>query len=147
MKSLPTQAHRFLLPDSPVMTLSHRLGVSAYPHGGESESWVLMGANCPVARHKAAGSSRGKRSIEIELLTLGRAAMYNVMGPEVRELIPWDEEIYCSVFSTPVTGGERYTLAAGGRPVLHFCSSGEGRNDTLLWGGMGMELCTSAGAN
>lgn len=68
----------------------------------------------------------------MELLTLGRAAVYIIMGPEEREVFPWDEEFYCTVFSTPATREERYTLAAGRRPVLHFCSSGEGRNDTLL---------------
>lgn len=85
-----------------------------------------------VVKLKAAGSFRGKRSVEVEVLTLGRAAVYNVTGREERELFPWDEEIYCSVFSTPASREERYTLAAGRRPVLHFCSSGEGRNDTLL---------------
>lgn len=68
----------------------------------------------------------------MELLTSGRAAVYNIMGPEERELLPWDEEIYCSVFSTPATREERYTLAAGRRPVLRFCCSGKGRTDTLL---------------
>lgn len=131
MESLPTQAHRFLLPDSPVMILSLAEN-TAYPRGGESESWVVMGANCPVLRHKAAGSFRGKRSIEMELLTSGRAAVYNIMGPEEGELLPWDEEVYCSVFSAPAAREERYTLAAGRRPVLHFFSSGKGRNDTLL---------------
>lgn len=50
----------------------------------------------------------------MELLTLERAAVYNVTGPEERELFPWDE-IYCSVFSTPATREERYTqqLLAG----------------------------------
>lgn len=68
----------------------------------------------------------------MELLTLERAAVQNVMGPKERELFPWDEEICCRVFSTAATREERYTLAAGGRPVLRFCSSGEGRIDTLL---------------
>lgn len=30
----------------------------------------------------------------MEVLTLGRAAVCIVMGPEERELFPWDEEIY-----------------------------------------------------
>lgn len=65
--------------------------------------------------------------------------MYNIMRPEERELLPWDKEIYCSVFSPPATREERYTLAAGRRPVLHFCSSGKGRNDTFAgrWDGSG----------
>lgn len=130
MKSLPTQALMSLVPESPVMTMSLAES-TACPRGGESESWVVMGANCPAVRHKAVGSFRGKRSIEMELLTLERTAVNNVMGPEERKLFHWDEEIYCCVFRTPATK-ERYTLAAGSRPVLHFSSSGEGRNCTLL---------------
>lgn len=145
-ESLPAQTHRSLLPDSPVMTLSLAES-TACPRGGESENWVVMGANCPEVRHKASGSFRGKRSIEMELLTLEKAAVYNVMRPEERELFPWVEEIYCSVFSTPETREERYTLAADSRPVLHFCSCGESRDDAFLWGGMGAELCTSDWAN
>lgn len=61
----------------------------------------------------------------MELLTLEGAALCNVMGPEERELFPWDEEIYYSVFSIPATREGRCTLAAGRRPVLlHFCSKG-----------------------
>lgn len=73
---------------------------------------------------RAARYFRGQRRFEMELLTLERAAVCNVMGPEERELFPWDEEIYYSVFSIPATREGRCTLAAGGRPVLHFCSKG-----------------------
>lgn len=84
--------------------------------------------------HRAAGYFRGQRSFEMELLTLERAAVCNVMGPEERELFPWDEEIYYSVFSIPATREGRCTLAAGMRPVLALLlqGSGEGRNDALL---------------
>lgn len=54
-------------------------------------------------RRRAAEYFRGQRSFEIELLTLERAALCNVMGPEERELFPWDKEIYYSVFSIPAT--------------------------------------------
>lgn len=74
-------------------------------------------------RRRAAGCWREQRSFEMELLTLERPAVCNVMGPGERELFPWDEEIYYSVFSIPATEG-RCTLAAGRRPVLHFCSKG-----------------------
>lgn len=75
-------------------------------------------------RRRAAGYFRGQRSFEMELLTLERAAVCNAMGPEERELFPWDEEIYYSVFSISATREGRCTLAAGRRPVLHFCSKG-----------------------
>lgn len=75
-------------------------------------------------RHRAAGCFRGQRSFEMEPLTLERTAVCNVVGPEERELFPWDEEIYYSVFSIPATREGRCTLAAGRTPVLHFCSKG-----------------------
>lgn len=75
-------------------------------------------------RGRAAGYFRGQKSYGMELLTLERAAVCNVMGPEERELFPWDEEIYYSVFSISATREERCTLAAGRRPVLHFSSKG-----------------------
>lgn len=39
-------------------------------------------------RCRAAGYLRGQRSLEMELLTLERASVCNVMGPEERELFP-----------------------------------------------------------
>lgn len=41
-----------------------------------------------VMRCRAAGYLRGQRSLEMELLTLERASVCNVMGPEERELFP-----------------------------------------------------------
>lgn len=75
------------------------------------------------------------------LLTLGRAAVCNVMGPEESELFPWDEEIYYSVFSIPATTEGRCTSAAGRRPVRLFCSKGEEKAETVQWGGVG-DLCS-----
>lgn len=73
----------------------------------------------------------------MELLTLERAAVCNVVGPEESEQLPWDEEIYYSVFSIPATREGRCTSAAGRRPVLHFCSTGAGETGAAHHFGVG----------
>lgn len=73
----------------------------------------------------------------MELLTLERAAVCNVVGPEESEQLPWDEEIYYSVFSIPATRQGRCTSAAGRRPVLHFCSMGAGKTGAAHHFGVG----------
>lgn len=81
---------------------------------------------------RTVGYLRGQRSFEMEILTLEKAAVCNVMGPDERELFPWDEEIYYSVFSIPATREGSCTLAARRRPVLHFCSRGAEKAGMML---------------
>lgn len=114
-------------------------------------TWKLGGARGKLhrleKRNRAAGSFRRQSSFEMVLLTLERAAVCNVMGPEESELFPWDKEIYYSVFSIPATIEGRCTSAAGRRPVWLFCSKGAEKAGTVQHGRVEWETCAALGVN